>query len=165
MPLGDEAPDIERIAETIHSSYLEQHLASGHRLGSIPALVSWDELPADYRDADRAQARDILAKLASIGAHVEAARGSQVAPGFAFTAAEIDMLARREHARWRDHKLSRGWTLGPRDEARRTHPCLVPYDDLPEAERQKDSDVVVSIPSLLALSGYRIVRDCPEPGH
>jgi len=165
MPLCDEAPDIERIAETIHSSYLEQHLASGHRLGSIPALVSWDELPAEYRDADRAQARDRLAKLASIGAHVEAAPGSEAVCGFAFTASELDMLARREHVRWVDHKLSRGWALGPRDDARKTHPCLVPYDDLPEAERQKDIDAVLEVPRLLQLAGFRIVRDRPKPGH
>ena len=165
MPTSEGLPDVERIAEAIHAGYVERQLASGEVHDSAPALVGWPDLPGEYRDACRAQAEDILAKLASIGARAEPTRGPQVVPGFAFTAAEIDMLARREHARWMDHKMSRGWTLGPRDDGRKTHPCLVPYDDLPEAERQKDVDAVLEVPRLLQLAGYRIVRDCPEPGH
>ena len=33
------------------------------------------------------------------------------------------------------------WRLGPKkDGARRTHPCLVPYEELPLAEREKDDN-------------------------
>ena len=156
-------PDIERIAEAVHANYLKRQLASGEAPGSAPALVRWAELPEQYRDASRAQAEDILSKLASVGAHVEAAPVSEAVPGFAFTSPELERLARREHVRWMDHKLSRGWSLGPRDDARKTHPCLVPYDDLPEAERQKDVDAILEIPRLLQLAGYRIGRDEAEP--
>ncbi|QFY14483.1 hypothetical protein GBF35_25855 [Nonomuraea phyllanthi] len=43
------------------------------------------------------------------------------------------------HESWCAAKLADGWTYGPvKDAAARTHPCLVPYGDLPEAQRVKD---------------------------
>lgn len=45
----------------------------------------------------------------------------------------------RMHELWCQHKYDEGWTLGAvKDEGLRTHPCLVPYDELPAAERIKD---------------------------
>ncbi|GAB7050299.1 RyR domain-containing protein [Catenuloplanes indicus] len=44
------------------------------------------------------------------------------------------------HDAWCALKVDDGWRYGPRrDPVTRTHPCLVPYDDLPEAERRKDA--------------------------
>ncbi|MFG1709216.1 RyR domain-containing protein [Nonomuraea sp. M3C6] len=43
------------------------------------------------------------------------------------------------HESWCEVKRAGGWTYGPvKDEAAKTHPCLVPYGDLPDAERVKD---------------------------
>ena len=43
------------------------------------------------------------------------------------------------HASWSRHKVDDGWIYGPvKDEKKRTHPCLVPYDQLPVEERAKD---------------------------
>lgn len=43
------------------------------------------------------------------------------------------------HENWMKHKLAGGWVYGPeKDAARKTHPCLVPYKELPEAWRAKD---------------------------
>lgn len=43
------------------------------------------------------------------------------------------------HEAWCDHKLATGWTFGlVKDEAARTHPCLVPYQHLPVEQRAKD---------------------------
>lgn len=44
------------------------------------------------------------------------------------------------HEAWCLFKIEEGWRYGPeRDPVARTHPCLVPYDELPEAERRKDA--------------------------
>lgn len=44
------------------------------------------------------------------------------------------------HEAWMSHKIKDGWTLGPiKDGAKKTHPCLVPYSQLPESQRKKDS--------------------------
>jgi hypothetical protein len=43
------------------------------------------------------------------------------------------------HEVWSADKLAAGWVHGPvKDAVARTHPCLVPYDALPEAQRRKD---------------------------
>lgn len=44
------------------------------------------------------------------------------------------------HEAWMSHKIKDGWTLGPiKDGAKKTHPWLVPYSQLPESQRKKDS--------------------------
>ena len=58
-----------------------------------------------------------------------------------------------------DERRADGWTLGARDDKARTHPSLVPWDELPESEKEKDRDVVRAIPDLLAAAGLTIVRD------
>ena len=44
------------------------------------------------------------------------------------------------HANWCRFKVEHGWTLGPvKDEAKKEHPLLVPYDRLPESQQIKDA--------------------------
>jgi hypothetical protein len=46
---------------------------------------------------------------------------------------------RELHEAWVDYRRREGWLPGPvKDYVLRTHPCLVPWDKLPEAERDKD---------------------------
>lgn len=44
------------------------------------------------------------------------------------------------HREWLRHKAADGWTYGPiKDPEAKTHPCMVPFDELPECERIKDA--------------------------
>ena len=44
------------------------------------------------------------------------------------------------HDLWCDFKWKEGWTYGPvKDAAELKHPCLVPYNELPEHDRLKDA--------------------------
>lgn len=46
----------------------------------------------------------------------------------------------RLHEMWCEAKVRDGWTLGKiKDPVMRTHPCLVPYADLPYTQRAKDA--------------------------
>ena len=57
------------------------------------------------------------------------------------------------HANWVAHKTKEGWTYGPsRDEEKKTHPYLVPYNELPEAARMKD--IVFGAAARGALAAY-----------
>lgn len=45
----------------------------------------------------------------------------------------------QQHQAWFEHKRAEGWTWGPsKDPDTKTHPCLVPYGQLPPWERAKD---------------------------
>lgn len=46
----------------------------------------------------------------------------------------------QSHESWMDEKLAQGWRFGQvKDEHAKTHPCLVPYDKLPEFQKVKDA--------------------------
>lgn len=43
------------------------------------------------------------------------------------------------HEAWKAHKLAEGWTYGPvKDPAKKEHPCMVPFCDLPREQQIKD---------------------------
>lgn len=55
----------------------------------------------------------------------------------------------RHHQAWMDYRLARGWTYGPeKDPAARTHPCLVPWERLPLAERDKNRVFLAIVQAL-----------------
>jgi hypothetical protein len=50
-----------------------------------------------------------------------------------------------------------GWRYGAtRDNQLRVHPLLVPYEDLPPPEQDKDRDAIRNYPAVLDRAGYRI---------
>lgn len=151
---------VERLAEAVHDNYRREQMADGARPESAPALLPWDDLNEDLRESNRAQARDIAAKLASIGAAVVPAEVADAAgPPFAFTDAEIENLARIEHERWAAQRVAAGWTFGSvRDDEAKQTPSLTTWDKLPRAERDKDRDAVRNIPAVLATVGLAIAR-------
>lgn len=45
----------------------------------------------------------------------------------------------QSHASWSAEKIRTGWKYGPvKDPENRLHPCLVPFEELPEAQQRKD---------------------------
>lgn len=55
-----------------------------------------------------------------------------------------------EHNSWWQAYIDMGWTYGPeRDPAKKTHPDMVPFDDLPKAERDKD-EIFIAVCELAA---------------
>ena len=50
-----------------------------------------------------------------------------------------DVTPEKMHERWMEYRLSAGWVHGEtKDNEKKTHPCLVPYDQLPEVQKAKD---------------------------
>ena len=72
-------------------------------------------------------------------------------------------LAGHAHEVWAAARFAQGWVYGPtRNDARREHPCLVPYDELPEAEKTLDREAALgTLKAMLAL-GYRLVPPRPS---
>lgn len=70
-----------------------------------------------------------------------------------------EQLAENAHEVWARRRLDDGWRYGQqRDEARKEHPSLVPYQDLSEAEKEYDrSTAIETLKAMIAL-GYRIEK-------
>ena len=71
----------------------------------------------------------------------------------------IERLAGNNHDIWAQQRIADGWTYGPqRDDVAKKHPDLVPYDQLPESEKEYDRKMATgTIKAILAL-GYRIEK-------
>jgi class 3 adenylate cyclase len=77
-----------------------------------------------------------------------------------------ELLARNTHDNWCGQRLKDGWRYSPeRSDARKEHPCLVPYDDLPESEkhdyRQTALETLKAILSLGYLLEPPALKDAP----
>lgn len=72
-----------------------------------------------------------------------------------------ERLAAHAHDVWAVGRLSQGWCYGTcRDDERKLHPCLVPYEELPESEKDYDRRAAMETLRVLVSLGYRIERDC-----
>ena len=75
----------------------------------------------------------------------------------------VEQLAKNNHDHWARQRIEAGWTYGPqRDDARKTHPDLVPYGDLPEDEKEYDRTSVVETLKVILKLGYEIVPRCTD---
>lgn len=53
------------------------------------------------------------------------------------------------HRAWCAAKVADGWVWGPeKDPDKKTHPCLLPYDALPEGQRVKDQVFLTIVDAL-----------------
>jgi RyR domain len=71
-----------------------------------------------------------------------------------------ERLAENAHDIWAKQRMSEGWSVGPqRDPQEKKHPCLVPYRDLPDSEKEYDRQAALgTLRAILAL-GYQIKRN------
>ena len=75
----------------------------------------------------------------------------------------IEMLAEAEHDGWMDHLLKNGWHYGIiRNDEKKIHNCLKPYQLLPEEDKEKDRNSVRKYPQLLGFVKYKIVSRLPK---
>jgi len=66
----------------------------------------------------------------------------------------VEMLAANAHDVWAQKRISDGWTYGAqRNDSAKTHPCLIPYDDLPESEKAYDREMVLQVIKALIAMG------------
>lgn len=75
----------------------------------------------------------------------------------------VEALAAGVHEEWMQGRLQEGWVLGPRrDDRLKTHPCLVPYEELPESEKEYDRRTALKTLETICRLGFRVVRDQKE---
>ena len=71
-----------------------------------------------------------------------------------------ERIAKNVHEVWAQGRIREGWTYGPvKDSAAKTTPCLVPYVELPEEEKEYDRATALETLKLIVKLGYRITKD------
>jgi ryanodine receptor 2 len=71
-----------------------------------------------------------------------------------------EFISKNTHEVWSQNRMNDGWTYGEeRDDAKKHHPCLIPYEDLPESEKEYDRHTSLQTLKLIIKLGYKIVKE------
>ena len=69
----------------------------------------------------------------------------------------LEAMAKNVHEIWAQERIKQGWKYGEkRDDAKKNHPCLVPYEELPEEEKVYDRNTSVETLRLILKLGFKI---------
>lgn len=72
----------------------------------------------------------------------------------------IEEMAKNVHEVWAQNRIKQGWTYGAeRDDALKKHPCLLPYEELPEEEKIYDRDSAIQTLKLISKLGFKMSRE------
>ena len=73
---------------------------------------------------------------------------------------DLEFVAKKVHEEWMAGRIKDGWTYGEErdDKAKRT-PCLVPYERLPEIEKEYDRRTSMRVIEALKELGYKIEKE------
>ncbi|MBQ3329641.1 MAG: Ryanodine receptor Ryr [Ruminococcus sp.] len=70
-----------------------------------------------------------------------------------------EKLAENVHETWAQSRIKEGWTYGKeRNDALLQTPCLLPYDELPESEKEYDRNTAISTVKLILALGFKIEK-------
>lgn len=68
-------------------------------------------------------------------------------------------IAKNVHEVWAKARISQGWTYGKeRDDKKKKHPCLVPYEELSEREKDYDRRTSAETIKLIMKLGFDITK-------
>ena len=72
----------------------------------------------------------------------------------------IEKMSKNVHEVWAKSRIEQGWTYGEkRDDTNKLHPCLVPYEELPDEEKLYDRNTALETLKLITKLGFKITKD------
>ncbi|MBQ4559384.1 MAG: Ryanodine receptor Ryr [Tyzzerella sp.] len=70
-----------------------------------------------------------------------------------------EIIAENVHEVWAEGRIKEGWTYGTvRNDEKKETPCLVPYHELPEIEKEYDRNTAMETIKLITKLGYKIKK-------
>jgi len=151
---------LDRTARAIHENWLQEtrHQIDAARAAGNVDLVRrhaekatfkpWEALSEEQKGASRSQADHIPFKIRAAGLDPLTVTSADWAK---LTDAQVESLARMEHARWAAYYWMTGWTFAPeRNDGLRQHPDLISYDELDEPTKDYDRAAVRNLAQYLA---------------
>lgn len=71
----------------------------------------------------------------------------------------VEQMSKSFHEVWADTRIKQGLTYGSeRNDEKKTHPCLVPYDELPDEEKEYDRNTSIGTLKLILKLGFKISK-------
>jgi hypothetical protein len=71
----------------------------------------------------------------------------------------LEPLASNVHNQWMKGRLEASWKYGPkRDDEKKEHPSIVPYEELSEEEKEYDRQTVMTTINGLLENGFEIQK-------
>lgn len=69
----------------------------------------------------------------------------------------VEHMSKNVHEVWAETRIRQGWTYGEqRNDELKTHPCLIPYEELPEEEKEYDRNTSIGTLKLILKLGFTI---------
>ena len=71
----------------------------------------------------------------------------------------VEEMSKNVHEVWAETRIKQGWKYGEqRNDELKTHPCLIPYEELPEEEKDYDRNTSIGTLKLILKLGFKISR-------
>ena len=72
----------------------------------------------------------------------------------------VEVISKNVHEVWAQTRISQGWTYGTeRNDELKQHPCLIPYEQLSEEEKEYDRNTAIGTLKLIMSMGFKIDAD------
>lgn len=72
----------------------------------------------------------------------------------------VEEMSKNVHDVWSETRISQGWAYGPqRNDTLKTHPCLIPYEELPDSEKEYDRNTSIGTLKLILKLGFKIRKE------
>jgi hypothetical protein len=157
---------LDTMAEAIHAVWEQLGVEQGWR---DPAKVTrFADLSDFFKRSNLAAARRMPEVLGLVGLALQPGENTpEQREGVRLQIEQyLELVAEAEHAGWMEWHLDQGWMYGPKkDEAklteepkRKTHPCLKPYIELDDVDRNKDRNSIRHYLDFAKKAGMKIVE-------
>jgi hypothetical protein len=71
----------------------------------------------------------------------------------------VERLAQNNHDHWARKRINEGWRYGiNRNDDKKEHPDMVPYEQLPESEKEYDRKTVIEALKAIIALGYEVKK-------
>jgi hypothetical protein len=152
--LQDEQQD--RLAKEFHKVFLDDlpRRKEKEDIESHPANIEWEQLAETFKNANRALADHVRIKLYTVGLKMSSTPQCDQKP---LSDAQIEVLSEMEHARWCAERWLDGWSYDPnRDEKKKRHHLLLPWEELDPDKRYIDQAMMSNICTILKSIGQGV---------
>ncbi|MGB0786213.1 MAG: RyR domain-containing protein [Alphaproteobacteria bacterium] len=144
--------EIDRLGRAVHETWyrgnveqIEKAEQDGRsddvgKLRQKPTFKKWADLNEAQRDDNRCAGDHIEVKIRAAG--LDPKQPDLKAAWAELDTGVLEMLSRMEHERWAAPRWLANWEAGPRDDVRRIHNDLVPFDELDQGTKDYDTKQV-----------------------